>query len=71
MSAVLARPTLFHQAGDRAARADIDPLDMAFAPGALVLLDVAGCGRYRYRVHGSGFVDRLGRELTGRPSTGS
>jgi len=53
--------------GDKemAARADIDPLDMAFALGALVLFDVEGEGQYRYRVYGSDFVDRLRRELTG------
>ena len=56
------------QRGDKemAARADIDPLDMGFALGALVLFDVEGCGQYRYRVYGSHFVDQLGRELTGR-----
>ncbi len=47
------------------ARADIDPLEMGFALGALVLFDVEGEGQYRYRVYGSDFVDRLRRELTG------
>ncbi len=51
---------------EMAARADIDPLEMGFALGSLVLFDVEGEGQYRYRVYGSQFVDRLGRELTGR-----
>lgn len=47
------------------ARADIDPLEMGFALGALVLFDVEGEGQYRYRVYGSNFVDQFRRELTG------
>jgi hypothetical protein len=55
--------------GDRAfpARADIDPLDMGFALGNISLVDVLHEPlRFRYRLHGSIIVERIGIDMTGR-----
>lgn len=55
--------------GDRAfpARADLDPLDLGFALGNITLIDVLYDPlRFRYRLHGSVIVERVGIDLTGK-----
>jgi hypothetical protein len=55
--------------GDRAmpARADIDPLEMHFILGSLILVDVLHePRRFRIRLHGTDLVRRAGYELTGK-----
>jgi hypothetical protein len=56
--------------GDRMmpARADLDPLDMTFVIGNIILVDViAGSPpRFRVRLHGTNLVQRVGYELTGK-----
>src|SRR5438552_1830808 len=48
------------------ARRDLDPVDMAFILGWLLLLDVSYEPlRFRFRLHGSELGARLGRDLTG------
>lgn len=51
-------------------RADIDPLDLGFILGDLILIDVergpADALRYRYRLYGSNVVQRQGFDLTGQ-----
>ena len=47
------------------ARADIDPLEMREWLGNLLLIEVAG-KEFRYRLYGTEFVERFGREMTGR-----
>jgi len=49
------------------ARADIDPVDMTYVLGRLLLVDVL-CRptRFRFRLHGSGLALRAGRDLTGK-----
>lgn len=47
-------------------RADIDPLEMRAWLGNLLLIDVAGEGRFVYRLYGTGFVNSFGRDMTGR-----
>ena len=51
------------------ARYDIDPIDLAPYLRNLCLIDVderAGRRRYRYRLVGTGVVDRMGTDCTGR-----
>lgn len=50
------------------ARADIDPVELPrFALPNLVLLDIfEGGERFRWRLTGTGVVDRFGRDATGR-----
>ena len=50
------------------ARADIDPLDLRFILGQLILVDVlpGEPRRFRIRLHGSELVLRAGYELTGK-----
>jgi hypothetical protein len=56
--------------GDRKmpSRADIDPLDMTFIIGNVILVDViAGTPLgFRIRLHGTNLVERVHYELTGR-----
>jgi hypothetical protein len=48
-------------------RSDIDPVDMRFILGNLLLIDVlAGPRRFRIRLHGTNLVRRAGYELTGK-----
>lgn len=49
-------------------RADIDPLDMTFIIGNVILVDVvAGTPLgFRVRLHGTNLVERVGYELTGK-----
>ena len=49
-------------------RADIDPLDLAFIIGNLILVDViAGTPLgFRIRLHGTNLSERVGYELTGK-----
>jgi hypothetical protein len=48
-------------------RADMDPLDLPFVLGHLLLMDVTGPPlRFRYRLIGSALTQRAGRDLTGR-----
>lgn len=46
-------------------RSDIDPLEMAEWLGNLVLIDVLPDGDFRYRLYGSNFVVKFGKEMTG------
>jgi hypothetical protein len=49
------------------ARADIDPLDLGFILGHLVLAEVLGDPpRFLIRVHGTEITQRVGYELTGK-----
>jgi hypothetical protein len=49
------------------ARRDIDPVDIAFILGWVMLIDVTHNPlRFRFRLHGSEMGARLGRDLTGR-----
>lgn len=49
------------------ARADLDPLDIGFALGNITLIDVLHDPlRFRYRLHGSVIVDRVGIDMTGK-----
>ncbi len=56
--------------GDRAmpARADLDPIDMAFVIGNVILVDVieGNPPRFRIRLHGTNLSQRVGFELTGK-----
>jgi hypothetical protein len=56
--------------GDRRfpARADIDPLDLAFLMGNLILIDVVESDPpgFFIRLHGTNLVNRAGYELTGK-----
>jgi hypothetical protein len=56
--------------GDRKmpARADLDPIDMTFVIGNLILVDVVDASppRFRIRLHGTNLVQRVGYELTGK-----
>lgn len=56
--------------GDRAfpARADLDPVDMGFVIGNLILIDVIDGSPldFRIRLHGTNLVQRVGYELTGK-----
>jgi hypothetical protein len=49
-------------------RADIDPLDLAFIIGNVILIDViAGSPLgFRIRLHGTNLTERVGYELTGK-----
>ncbi len=49
-------------------RADIDPLDMSFIIGNLILVDViAGTPLgFRIRLHGTNLTERVGYDLTGK-----
>ena len=48
-------------------RSDIDPVDMRFILGNLLLIDVlAGPRRFRVRLHGTNLVHRAGYEMTGK-----
>jgi hypothetical protein len=49
-------------------RADIDPLDMTFIIGNVILVDVLAGDplRFRIRLHGTKLVDRVRYELTGK-----
>ena len=51
-----------------AARADLDPLDLAFAMGNVILVDVLHDTppRFRIRLHGTNLVQYVGYELTGK-----
>jgi hypothetical protein len=49
------------------ARRDIDPLDLAFILGYLVLLDVTHDPlRFRFRLHGTMIVDQVRCDMTGK-----
>ena len=51
------------------ARADIDPLDLAFCLGWICLVDVTGDAarpRFRFRLDGSRLTHLTGMDLTGR-----
>ena len=50
------------------ARADIDPLEMMFVIGNIILVDVLAETplRFRIRLHGTNLVQRVGYELTGK-----
>ena len=50
------------------ARVDLDPLDMTFVIGNIILVDVlAGAPpRFRIRLHGTNLSQRVGYELTGK-----
>jgi len=50
------------------ARADIDPVDMTFIIGNLILVDVRPGPPlgFHIRLHGTNLVDRVGYELTGK-----
>lgn len=50
------------------ARADLDPVDMTFVIGNVILVDViAGTPpRFRIRLHGTNLVERVRYELTGK-----
>lgn len=56
--------------GDRRfpARADIDPVDMAFALGNVILAEVLPetPPRFRIRLHGTTLTQRVGYDLTGK-----
>lgn len=56
--------------GDRRmpSRADLDPLDMTFIIGNIILVDVIDGSplRFRIRLHGTNLVQRVGYELTGK-----
>jgi hypothetical protein len=56
--------------GERAmpARADIDPLEMTFIIGNLILVEVleGTPPRFRIRIHGTNLTERAGYELTGK-----
>jgi hypothetical protein len=58
------------QRGDRKwpARADLDPVDMSFVLGNVILVEVlAGTpAPYRIRLHGSTLAQRVGYDLTGK-----
>jgi hypothetical protein len=48
-------------------RSDIDPVDMRFILGNLLLVDaLAAPRRFRIRLHGTGLVHRAGYEMTGK-----
>jgi len=50
-------------------RPDIDPIDLAFILGNLILLELHqgdGRPRYRFRVHGSNLARRAGFDMTGK-----
>src|SRR5215471_18076193 len=49
-------------------RADIDPLDMVFVIGNLILIDVLAGEKpgFRIRLHGTKLVERVRYELTGK-----
>ena len=53
---------------DMPSRADIDPLDLTFIIGNLILVDViAGAPLgFRIRLHGTNLSERVGYELTGK-----
>ncbi|HWB49396.1 MAG TPA: PAS domain-containing protein [Stellaceae bacterium] len=50
------------------ARADLDPLDMTFIVGNVILVDIVDRSppRFRIRLHGTNLVQRAGYELTGK-----
>ena len=49
------------------ARADIDPVDFAYALGNVILVDVLRAPmRFRIRLHGTTLAERAGYELTGK-----
>jgi hypothetical protein len=50
------------------ARADLDPLDMTFVIGNIILVDVLDemPPRFRIRLHGTNLTQRVGYELTGK-----
>lgn len=51
------------------ARADLDPMEMGFVIGNLILIDVIGevaAPRFRIRLHGTNLSHRVGYELTGK-----
>jgi len=49
------------------ARADLDPLDMSYLLGELVILDVHYAPlRFKYRLHGTKLVTRTGFDMTGK-----
>jgi len=56
--------------GDRKwpARADLDPVDMSFVLGNVILVEVlpGAPSRYRIRLHGSTLAHRVGYDLTGK-----
>lgn len=56
--------------GDREmpARADLDPIDMTFVIGNVILVDVLDetPPRFRIRLHGTNLSQRVGYELTGK-----
>jgi hypothetical protein len=52
------------------ARADIDPLDLGFILGWLILVDVSYDPlRFHLRLYGSHLVERMGMDLTGKDLT--
>jgi hypothetical protein len=56
--------------GDRKmpSRADLDPLDMTFIMGNMILVDVIDGSplRFHIRLHGTNLVRRVGYEMTGK-----
>jgi hypothetical protein len=50
------------------ARADIDPLDLSFIIGNVILIDVIQGDplQFRIRLHGTNLTERVGYELTGK-----
>jgi hypothetical protein len=47
-------------------RADIDPLEIPYMLGHLMLVDIHGPGRYFVRLHGTEMARRVGYDLTGK-----
>jgi hypothetical protein len=49
-------------------RAEIDPLDLSFIIGNVILIDVFGDDprRFRIRLHGTNLTERVGYDLTGK-----
>jgi hypothetical protein len=55
--------------GELPSRGSIDPLDLGFIIGNLMLIDVlppADAPRFRIRLHGTNLAERAGYELTGK-----
>jgi hypothetical protein len=55
--------------GELPSRGSIDPLDLRFIIGNLMLIDVlppADAPRFRIRLHGTNLAERAGYELTGK-----
>ncbi len=48
------------------ARADLDPVELKFILGRLLILDVLPGPRFRFRLHGSKLTEVAGYDMTGR-----